>query len=49
MTFLNPKINLKRFWKEKISTVVWKKKQTKVIEKKNNRLVWYPNGKLNVY
>ena len=49
MAFLNPKINLKRYWNKKIITVIWKKKPTKVIQKKNDRLIWYPNGKLNVY
>ena len=49
MTFLNPKINLKKYWKKKIDTLIWQKKPNKIIEKKNNRLIWFPDGKLNVY
>ena len=49
MAFLNPKINLKTYWQKQSKILIWQKKPNKIIEKKNNRLVWFPDGKLNVY
>ena len=34
MTFLNPKINLKNYWKDKVDNLIWQKKPNKVIKKK---------------
>ena len=49
MAFLNPKINLKEYWQRQSKILIWQKKPSTVFIKKNNRLKWFPDGKLNVY